>query len=62
MMICGSIAVIKDCARICESFGFVEGANSALAPYVVEHAFLKERRVVLQCIALFCVIPVVGKN
>ncbi|WP_019224564.1 ferredoxin--NADP reductase [Bartonella rattimassiliensis] len=40
VMICGSMAMIKDCARICESFGLVEGANNAPASYVLERAFV----------------------
>ncbi|WP_425489187.1 hypothetical protein [Bartonella phoceensis] len=41
VMVCGSIAMLKECARICEPFGLVEGAHNAPAPYVVEHAFFK---------------------
>ncbi|WP_375650916.1 ferredoxin--NADP reductase [Bartonella sp. OT172YNZD] len=41
VMICGSIAMLKDCARMCESFGLVEGANNAPATYVVERAFVE---------------------
>ncbi|WP_420885342.1 hypothetical protein [Bartonella vinsonii] len=33
-------AIWKDCAGMCESFCVVEGANNALAPYVVERAFV----------------------
>ncbi|WP_208441218.1 ferredoxin--NADP reductase [Bartonella raoultii] len=40
VMICGSMAMLKDCARMCESFGLVEGANNAPATYVVERAFV----------------------
>ncbi|AQX24697.1 ferredoxin--NADP+ reductase [Bartonella sp. 114] len=40
VMICGSMAMLKDCARICETFGLVEGANNAPATYVVERAFV----------------------
>ncbi|WP_074381383.1 ferredoxin--NADP reductase [Bartonella doshiae] len=40
VMICGSMAMLKDCARMCEGFGLVEGANNAPATYVVERAFV----------------------
>ncbi|WP_455481715.1 ferredoxin--NADP reductase [Bartonella sp. B35(2025)] len=40
VMICGSTAMLKDCARMCEAFGFVEGANNAPATYVLERAFV----------------------
>ncbi|WP_455479103.1 ferredoxin--NADP reductase [Bartonella sp. B23] len=40
VMICGSMAMLKDCAKMCESFGLVEGANNAPATYVVERAFV----------------------
>ncbi|WP_409360939.1 ferredoxin--NADP reductase [Bartonella heixiaziensis] len=40
VMICGSMAMLKDCARMCEVFGLVEGANNAPATYVVERAFV----------------------
>ncbi|MBB5073917.1 ferredoxin--NADP+ reductase [Bartonella callosciuri] len=40
VMICGSMAMLKDCARMCESFGLIEGANNAPATYVVERAFV----------------------
>ncbi|EJF92139.1 ferredoxin--NADP reductase [Bartonella melophagi] len=40
VMICGSMAMLKDCAAICESFGLIEGANNAPATYVVERAFV----------------------
>jgi len=39
-MICGSIAMLKECAVMAESFGLVEGANNAPATYVVERAFV----------------------
>ncbi len=29
VMICGPMAMLKDCARMCEGFGLVEGANNA---------------------------------
>ncbi|WP_273719252.1 MULTISPECIES: ferredoxin--NADP reductase [Bartonella] len=41
VMICGSMAMLKDCARMCEGFGLVEGANNAPATYVVERAFVE---------------------
>ncbi|WP_332065651.1 ferredoxin--NADP reductase [Bartonella sp. CB189] len=40
VMICGSMAMLKDCARMCEAFGLIEGANNAPATYVVERAFV----------------------
>ncbi|MEL6093956.1 ferredoxin--NADP reductase [Bartonella schoenbuchensis] len=40
VMICGSMAMLKDCAAMCESFGLIEGANNAPATYVVERAFV----------------------
>ncbi|EJF89339.1 ferredoxin--NADP reductase [Bartonella tamiae] len=40
VMICGSMAMLKDCASMCEEFGLVEGANNAPATYVVERAFV----------------------
>lgn len=40
VMICGSMAMLKDCAEMCETFGLVEGANNAPATYVVERAFV----------------------
>ncbi|ENN93955.1 ferredoxin--NADP reductase [Bartonella bovis] len=40
VMICGSMAMLKDCAVMCESFGLIEGANNAPATYVVERAFV----------------------
>ncbi|WP_455478081.1 ferredoxin--NADP reductase [Bartonella sp. B10] len=39
-MICGSMTMLKDCARMCEVFGLVEGANNAPATYVLERAFV----------------------
>ena len=33
VMICGSIAMLKDAAALCESLGFVEGANNACLLY-----------------------------
>ncbi|MBX4335174.1 ferredoxin--NADP reductase [Bartonella raoultii] len=40
VMICGSMAMLKDCARMCENFGLLEGANNAPATYVIERAFV----------------------
>jgi len=40
VMICGSMAMLKDCAAMCERFGLVEGANNAPASYVIERAFV----------------------
>ncbi|MET3590168.1 NAD(P)H-flavin reductase [Bartonella silvatica] len=40
VMICGSMAMLKDCAKMCESFGLVEGTNNSPATYVVECAFV----------------------
>ena len=40
VMICGSMAMLKDCAAMCEKFGLVEGANNAPATFVVERAFV----------------------
>ncbi len=34
VMICGSMAMLEDCARMCESFDFVEGAD-VLALYII---------------------------
>ncbi len=39
VMICGSTAMLKDTAALVEARGFVEGANSAPADYVIEKAF-----------------------
>lgn len=40
VMICGSMAMLKDCSAMCREFGLEEGANSAPATYVVERAFV----------------------
>jgi len=40
MMICGSVAMLKECAAMAEEFGLEEGANNAPATYVVERAFV----------------------
>ncbi len=39
VMICGSMAMLKDTAALVEARGFVEGSNAAPADYVVEKAF-----------------------
>jgi len=39
-MICGSMAMLKDCKAMLEGFGLVEGANNAPASFVVERAFV----------------------
>lgn len=40
IMICGSIAMLKDCAAMAQAFGLEEGANNAPGTYVVERAFV----------------------
>lgn len=40
VMICGSMAMLKDTAAMCRNFGLEEGANNAPATYVVERAFV----------------------
>jgi len=40
VMICGSMAMLKDCAAMCQQFGLIEGANNAPASYVIERAFV----------------------
>jgi len=40
MMICGSQAMLKDCAAMARYFGLEEGANNAPASFVVEKAFV----------------------
>jgi len=40
VMICGSMAMLKDVKAIVEGLGFIEGANSAPGEYVVERAFV----------------------
>lgn len=40
MMICGSVAMLKECAAMAKEFGLEEGANNAPATYVVERAFV----------------------
>lgn len=40
VMICGSTEMINDTKAICEKRGFVEGANSAPADFVIERAFV----------------------
>lgn len=40
VMICGSMAMLKDCKALCEAAGLTEGANNKPAEYVVERAFV----------------------
>ena len=40
VMICGSVAMLKDVRTIVEEAGFKEGANSAPGEFVVERAFV----------------------
>lgn len=40
VMICGSMAMIKETAQLCTEFGLEEGANNAPASYVIERAFV----------------------
>lgn len=40
VMICGSIAMLKDVRELVEELGFAEGANSAPGQFVVERAFV----------------------
>ncbi len=53
VMICGSMAMLKDYARMCESFGLVEGAD-VLVPYIIlwSALFSREREVVMQCMLM----------
>ena len=39
VMICGSMAMLKDMAALVEARGFTEGSNAAPAEYVIEKAF-----------------------
>lgn len=39
IMICGSSAVLRDMKALCEARGFIEGANSEPASFVIERAF-----------------------
>ncbi|RIY00101.1 ferredoxin--NADP reductase [Aureimonas flava] len=39
-MICGSMAMLKDTAAMCERFGLAEGSNANPGTYVVERAFV----------------------
>ena len=39
VMICGSMAFLKDVAELTESFGLEEGSNAAPSQYVIEKAF-----------------------
>ena len=40
VMLCGSMAMIKDVAALLEARGFVEGSNNAPAQFVLERAFV----------------------
>jgi ferredoxin--NADP+ reductase len=40
VMICGSMAMLKDHKEICEELGFVEGSNSEPGQFVIEKAFV----------------------
>ena len=40
VMICGSMAMLKDVRGLVESLGFDEGANSKPGQFVVERAFV----------------------
>lgn len=39
VMICGSMAMLKDCAALCEAHNFREGSNANPGEYVIEKAF-----------------------
>ncbi len=40
VMLCGSMAMIKDVAQMLEGMGFVEGSNSQPGEFVIERAFV----------------------
>jgi ferredoxin--NADP+ reductase len=40
VMMCGSMAMIRDFAAMLESMGFVEGSNASPGQYVIERAFV----------------------
>jgi ferredoxin--NADP+ reductase len=40
VMICGSMAMLKDVRTLVEKAGFVEGANNKPGSFVVERAFV----------------------
>jgi ferredoxin--NADP+ reductase len=40
VMICGSMAMLKDVRTLVEAAGFVEGANNKPGSFVVERAFV----------------------
>jgi ferredoxin--NADP+ reductase len=40
VMICGSMAMLRDHKTICEELGFVEGSNSEPGQFVIEKAFV----------------------
>ena len=39
-MICGSMAMLQDCKKICEDAGLIEGSNSMPGEFVIERAFV----------------------
>ena len=39
VMICGSMAMLKDCAALCQAHNFREGSNANPGEYVIEKAF-----------------------
>jgi ferredoxin--NADP+ reductase len=40
VMLCGSMDMIKDMAKVCETQGLVEGSNSEPGDFVLERAFV----------------------
>ncbi len=40
VMICGSMAMLQDCKKMCEDAGLVEGSNSQPGEFVIERAFV----------------------
>lgn len=40
VMLCGSMAMIRDCSTILERLGFAEGSNAQPGDYVIEKAFV----------------------
>ena len=40
IMMCGSMAMIRDLGAMLESQGFIEGSNSNPGQYVIERAFV----------------------
>ncbi len=39
-MLCGSMDMIKDIARLLDALGFTEGSNAKPGDYVIERAFV----------------------